>query len=79
MDYRLNMELVNLSNTLCHNLPKSIIMLARCINNKTAMSQILLEESGYWNLKVRPCYVCNYPQSLDKCTACPSFGVKLQY
>jgi hypothetical protein len=74
MDSQLNVEIMNMSNKLCD----FIIIHARCINNQTAMSRILMEEFGYWSLKVKPCYICNYSQFLDICTeGCPSFGVKL--
>jgi hypothetical protein len=77
MDSQLNVEIMNMSFKSCHVGPHKIIMHARCINNQTAMSRILMEELGYWSLKVKPCYICNYSQFLDICTECPSFGVKL--
>jgi hypothetical protein len=77
MDSHLNVEIMNVSKEFCHFIPHKIIMHARCINNQTAMSRILMEELGYWSLKVKPCYICNYSQFLDNCTDCPAFGVKL--
>jgi hypothetical protein len=77
MDSQLDVEIMNMSNKRCHISPQNIIMLARCINNQTAMSLILREKSGYSSLKVKPCYICNYSQFLDKCTDCPFYAVKL--
>jgi hypothetical protein len=71
MDSQLNVEIMNMSNKLCD----FIIIHARCINNQTAMSQILMEESGYWSLNVK--CICSYPQFLDKCSVCPSYDINL--
>jgi hypothetical protein len=77
MDSQLNVEIMNRSNQYYHISPHKIIMLARCINNQTAMSQILRKKSGYWSLKVKPCYICNYSEFLDKCNICPVYDINL--